>query len=43
MWEDLYKYNLCSDINADLKFSGTPDETKIDGNLDLEKVSFSPI
>lgn len=41
IFKDLYKYNLCSNINANLKLTGTPEDTKIDGNLDLDKISFT--
>jgi len=39
-FEDLYKYNLQTTINANLKMTGSPDDTKIDGKVNLDKISF---
>lgn len=41
IFEDLYKYNLCANINANLKLTGNPDDTRIDGNLDLDKITLT--
>ena len=41
IFEDLYKYNLQTNINADLKMSGSPENTKIDGRINLDKITFS--
>lgn len=41
VFEDLYKYNLQTNINADLKMSGSPEDTRIDGKINLDKITFS--
>lgn len=41
IFEDLYKYNLATSLKADLKITGTPKKTNIDGNFDLSKISFN--
>lgn len=40
-FDDLSKYNVKANVNAHLKIAGTPEETKIDGNLDLNKIFFN--
>ena len=41
IFEDLYKYNARADINAIIKMTGTPEEPKIDGDIDLNKIAFT--
>lgn len=41
MFEDMHKYNLQADINTDLKITGKPDDTKMDGKISLGKISLS--
>lgn len=40
VFEDLYKYNVQTNISANLKMTGKPDDTKIDGKINLDKITF---
>jgi len=40
IFEDLYKYNVQSTITVNLKMSGIAEEPKIDGKINLDKISF---
>lgn len=41
VFKDLYKYNMKANIKSDLKISGKPEDVNVDGNIDLDKVSFT--
>lgn len=41
VFEDLYRYNVKANINANLKIKGTPDDTDINGKIGVSKLSFT--
>lgn len=41
IFKDLYKYNLCTDINADIKLTGDSQDPKVDGYLNLDNIAFT--
>ena len=40
IFEDLYKYNLCANINTNLKITGNFEKPLVDGDLSLDNVKF---
>src|SRR5574344_448007 len=38
IFNNIHKYNLCADINADLKIDGKNEDIKIDGDFDLDDI-----